>query len=492
MQLADHLLVTSVEHASFMLRHGGMPMDSGALLLTPGRRDGFVRRLRREGLPVRIEAWGVEDLLAAEGCVGTEQFPVPEAFDSARIVSDAIPHFLVDREPGWRLRGNFLNGIRMARVARNAARLLSGLGIRRVICCSTPHELLTYLFGRTAEQLGLELLILDKSPLLHRYWALGGMRNRPPVGECRPPPSGASVSDRTERFVSALRSADAVASEIGLQGQKSIYGGESMSVLGEIRRDGLSLLRYPWRIASVVRKVRLHSTYSSLCRALPGPETKVVSFFLHYQPERTTLPEGGIFVLQQLAIEAISAGIPEDWAVCVREHPSTWFRRLSLVGRDEYFYRSIAAIPKVRMVSNGIPTRDLIDRSEIVATITGKVGFQALCRGRVALVFGDAGYRTHPRCVTACNSADVRRAVTLSASPEQESIRRDRLLYEYLVEVEAASIEECQPIGSDSPYDIRLATMQALIRRIVSGTSPSASGPSLVPPPGLGGNAACG
>ena len=471
MHSADHLLVTSVEHASFMLSHGGMPMDSGVLLLTPGRRAGFVGRLRREGLPDRIEAWGVEDLLAAEGCVGTEQFPVPEAFDSSRIVGDAIPHFLVDREPGWRLRGNFLNSVRMARVARNSARLLSGLGIRRVICCSTPHELLTYLFGRTAEQLGLELLILDKSPLLHRYWALRGMRNRPPVGDCPPAPSGALISDRTERFVSALQSADAVASEIGLQAQKSTYGGDSMSVLGEIRRDGLTLLRYPWRIASVVRKVRLHSTYLALSRCLPGPETKVVSFFLHYQPERTTLPEGGIFVLQQLAIEAISAGVPEDWSVCVREHPSTWLRRLSLVGRDEYFYRAIAAIPKVRLVSNEIPTRDLIDRSEIVATITGKVGFQALCRGRVALVFGDAGYRTHPRCVTACSPADVRRAVALSASPDHGARRSDRLLCDYLVEVEAASIEECRPPGSDLPYDTRLATMQILIRRIVSGTS---------------------
>lgn len=476
------LLLTSREHATFMLRHGGIPRGVDALMLTPGSGARISPGLKRGGLPPGIGVFGIDDLPRVGGIPGCDRLAAVSVSCPDGIINSALPFLLIDRSTSWRLRSNFRNAVRMATVVRNSAQLLGGMGIGRLICCSTPHELLTYLFARTAECMGAEVLILEKTPLLHRYWALHGLENRPPVGDVLPS-IPQPLSPRTLDFVGSLRSADVEASEVGLRAQRATYGRHSMSLAGEIRRDGLSLVRYPWRIVSAVRKRRLFAVYTSLCRPVPGKDSKIVSFFLHYQPERTTLPEGRIFVLQHLAIAAVAAGIPPGWEVCVREHPSTWLRRLSLACRDEHFYRSISAIPGVRFVANDVPTRDLIDRSEIVSTITGKVGFQALCRGRVALVFGDAGYRTHPRCVSAVGPDDVRRAVRMAEAGPDVRLGPDGGLHAYLSAIESLSIEDRTPIGAASGYETRLATMQELIRRIAgNGSGVVGCGDAIAPP----------
>ena len=172
--------------------------------------------------------------------------------------------------------------------------------------------------------------------------------------------------------------------------------------------------------------------------------------------------------MQQLAIQILSDAIPNDWRICVREHPSTWLRRLPLTCRDSYFYRSIAAIPKVQFVSNEIPTNELVDRSSIVSTITGKVGFQALARGRIAIVFGTAGYRDHPRCVYACTHEDVRRAVILADETISSGTKGNIVMNNYLSAVESVSIEESSLKIPHTSYEIRLASMQSLINMILS------------------------
>lgn len=121
-----------------------------------------------------------------------------------------------------------------------------------------------------------------------------------------------------------------------------------------------------------------------------------VYFPLHYQPERTTMPEGGAFEDQRLAIRMISAAMPAGWSVYVKEHPSQLAgdpRMEAEKGRSSRYYRDLAAIRDVQLVDMAVGSHELIDASKAVATITGTAGWEALVRGKPVFVFGDAWYR---------------------------------------------------------------------------------------------------
>lgn len=113
-----------------------------------------------------------------------------------------------------------------------------------------------------------------------------------------------------------------------------------------------------------------------------------VYFPLHLQPEATTLPVGGAYTDQILVVEALARTLPKGWRVLVKENPKQRFDK-----RAEGFYRRLASLPSVCLVSRGKDSFDLIKGAEAVATITGTAGWEALCLGRPVLTFGNAFYR---------------------------------------------------------------------------------------------------
>lgn len=115
---------------------------------------------------------------------------------------------------------------------------------------------------------------------------------------------------------------------------------------------------------------------------------------LHYQPESSTSPLGGVFVNQFLVVDMLSKCIPNGWNVYVKEHWGQW--RPGTYGeraRTTDFYDDITSLHNVTMISASIPSFELIDNSKAVATITGTTGWEAIVRGKPTLVFGHAWYR---------------------------------------------------------------------------------------------------
>lgn len=126
---------------------------------------------------------------------------------------------------------------------------------------------------------------------------------------------------------------------------------------------------------------------------------RYIYFPLHYQPERTTSPEGGRYVHQYLALDLLSSAIPDTTHIFVKEHPSQFSSRLQGErGRPLGYYFDLCTIENVRLVPIETNSFDLIDNSEAVATITGTAGWEGLLRGKQALVFGNAWYRSAPGC----------------------------------------------------------------------------------------------
>jgi hypothetical protein len=147
------------------------------------------------------------------------------------------------------------------------------------------------------------------------------------------------------------------------------------------------------RLRGLLKKRRLARELQRVASA-PAEGEPYVLLALHYQPERSTVPLGGVFGDQLRIVEMLSRTLPAGWKLYVKEHP--W--QLQPYGRGELqrsegYYAATAQYANVRLLPADAPTPLLIDGARAVATVTGSVGWQAMCRGVPALVFGEAWYR---------------------------------------------------------------------------------------------------
>jgi hypothetical protein len=84
------------------------------------------------------------------------------------------------------------------------------------------------------------------------------------------------------------------------------------------------------------------------------------------------------------------------------------------------------------------PTAALIGQARAVATVSGSVGWQAMCRGIPALVFGEAWYRSCEGAFRVRNDADARAALASIAAGF-------RVPHEAVERFAAALAETCVP-----------------------------------------------
>jgi hypothetical protein len=134
---------------------------------------------------------------------------------------------------------------------------------------------------------------------------------------------------------------------------------------------------------------------------------------LHYQPECTTSPQGGIYVGQLHLIRTLAAALPHGWQIYVKEHPAQWPSHWGNFTPQRYvgFYEAIAALPNVRIVPITTSTFKLCDRARATATASGTAGWESILRGRPALVFGYPWYMHAPGVFRVGSVADCAAAL---------------------------------------------------------------------------------
>lgn len=142
------------------------------------------------------------------------------------------------------------------------------------------------------------------------------------------------------------------------------------------------------RIYLKIRSYRALSEISTNCNL----DSPYIVFFLHYQPEESTLPRGGLFVNQQIAIQYLRENIPSFVRILIKEHPSLYVRPWTLAQsvRDPGWYDYVNRLPNTHFVNLDIPTPELINNSMFVASINGLVTLEALARGKRVVNFGSS------------------------------------------------------------------------------------------------------
>jgi hypothetical protein len=118
-----------------------------------------------------------------------------------------------------------------------------------------------------------------------------------------------------------------------------------------------------------------------------------VYFPLHYEPERTTNPDGGKFHDHFLALMWLRKILPTNVRIIVKEHPSQFFYAdKGSRGRSPLFYDLVKNINGINFIGTSGDSIDLIKKSVFVATITGSVGLEAALMGKKCITFGHAWF----------------------------------------------------------------------------------------------------
>lgn len=115
---------------------------------------------------------------------------------------------------------------------------------------------------------------------------------------------------------------------------------------------------------------------------------------LQLQPEMTTASLGGIYTDQALAIERLADMLPAGVRILVKENP-----KQGAYMRGPMFFHRLKRIPQVQFLPSFANTHALTAQAQFVATITGTVGWEAVRKGKPALTFGQAWYRSLPGVV---------------------------------------------------------------------------------------------
>lgn len=114
------------------------------------------------------------------------------------------------------------------------------------------------------------------------------------------------------------------------------------------------------------------------------PDGDFVLFPLHYQPEETSV-RGGIYAEQLTIIQEITAHLPKDMFLVVKEHTQ---QRESKGYRSARWYESVAKIPNVILLHRGVHMTQILDKALGVVTISGSVGMEAYAKGIPVLFYG--------------------------------------------------------------------------------------------------------
>ena len=174
---------------------------------------------------------------------------------------------------------------------------------------------------------------------------------------------------------------------------------------------------------------------------------------LHYQPECTTSPQGGIFVDQVLMIKMLAAALPQGWELYVKEHPAQQQAHGNEFTPYRYrgFFQAIAELPHVRLVPSNTNTFELTKSSKAVATIAGTAAWEAVLRRKPALVFGYPWFMHAPGILRVSSPDECKAAFK---KIENGFVPDTKALLNYLARVEDVSFR-----GYTSGYGKKVAKL---------------------------------
>ena len=305
---------------------------------------------------------------------------------------------LLDREPFF--QATLLNVIEVLR--RQSPNL--------VVFPVTPHEFVPYLIWEAAKWLGFKVLFFQPSSMAPAQRPRNSLTTDLVLPESTHDETPALehvlkvLGDTVEKFEQKIPPR-----YMELQAEaekKSKKAGSRLSVWlfafrwmrvdrfpGSIDLPGLRIR--PNFIAQGIKVIATAALQKSLKRAARENERQFISdrpyalFALHYEPERTSIPEGLDMDFQGHAIARARQLLPPEIPLFVKEHPSQVSPALrGFIGRSPLLYPLINSLPNTFMISDRLGAEFQLGGATVAFTLTGTVGIEGPLGGTPVAYFG--------------------------------------------------------------------------------------------------------
>jgi hypothetical protein len=201
------------------------------------------------------------------------------------------------------------------------------------------------------------------------------------------------------------------------------------SLISNKRRLGksiiLEILMIPWKVFRIIFVFNLLNKIINKFKIfyyktnIDITNQRYFFYPLHYQPEATTLPVGGIFTDQLFAIQFISKILLEidpSLLLIIKEHPATFgrfYRESNSNYRPKAFYRNISRLKNTVIVDTSISSDLLINHSLCVITISGTASFEAFARNKPVIILGESYYSSFSNVIEVINIQDLLESIKL-------------------------------------------------------------------------------
>ena len=278
---------------------------------------------------------------------------------------------------------------RLSILIQQSARLIKEKKPAFLIYNATPHNIFTWVFARTAEFYGSKIFYFQHSFLPWRYFLYCGLNRNatifvPENNEGAFDLPSKSEQKLSEQFLGRKAGSSAYALPAYEKERLRRHKGRSFSI-------SASFSQHYKRPINALNAAICYQAYKSLAVQPTGGKPLLI-FFMHYQPERTTLPEAYGYAQQLIAISAIKSVLPNGVELFVKEHPSTFRNLCSWRERSPSYYRMLVERVGVHLLPMDYDSYEAIDNAWVVASIAGTVLYEALIRGRRALAFSPLGF----------------------------------------------------------------------------------------------------
>ena len=294
--------------------------------------------------------------------------------------AEAVAMKIMDRT--WRVsragRGHETRKKAWLQWASYAHGFLSHHRIERVLHCNVPHFAFQYALFHVARAMGIETRFLMQLQVRDTFIVAKSVEQPHEATAARLaspeplPPLAARMEDELARRVARTRP----------------FYMNSQGVPWHARLHTWQKRFFRSRLRSLPAALAYRAARRRSGR-MPEQNRPYVYLPLHLQPEATTLPLGGVYQDQSIVIETLVRALPEGWLLVIKENPKQRFDK-----RRPHFYQSLSAHDSVRLVSRDEDSFSLSLGAEAVATVTGTAGWEALCHGRPALLFGPGFYES--------------------------------------------------------------------------------------------------
>ncbi|GGI82071.1 hypothetical protein [Legionella impletisoli] len=180
-------------------------------------------------------------------------------------------------------------------------------------------------------------------------------------------------------------------------------------------------------------------------------EKKYICVFLQFQPEQTTLPDGGLFTHQLFAIQMLYfAAEKMGISIVIREHPATFQVSYNRKWRSFDYYSKVKKIGQnIYFDSISSDPYWLIKNSLAVASITGTVLLESMLQGIPAIAFGNhplKGFKSKAFVEGFCDHIQLKNKLAEAMSQPLEVITSD--IENYLEEIYPATFGPNEYVGN--------------------------------------------